>query len=204
MTRGYCTAHQDVVDAPAHKVAEIVNDRLYVTPRPLPLAALAKVHLNLVLGTPFDRGRNGPGGWWIFHEPEFHLGDDVLVPDVTGWSRERMPTLRTTDYVTLAPDWACEVLSAETREIDLDAKRPVYARVGVSHLWLVDPADHPSMRSVSASGSWGLESMMTRRGGGYRFHVPAPYRRLRGVDPKPGDLNRSHAYDRTCLVLGRS
>ena len=101
MTRGRCTAHQDVIDAPAHKVAEIVNDRLYVTPRPLPLVALAKVRLNLVLGTPFGRGRNGPGGWWIFHEPEFHLGDDVLVPDVTGWRRERMPTLRTVEHERL-------------------------------------------------------------------------------------------------------
>ena len=58
----------------------------------------------------------------------------MLVPDITGGRRERMPELPTTDYVTLAPDWACEVLSAETRELDLDAKRPDYAREGVAHL----------------------------------------------------------------------
>ena len=44
-------------------------------------------------------------------------------------------------YVTLAPDWVCEVLSASTRRIDLHGKRPAYAREGVGHLWLVDPAD---------------------------------------------------------------
>ena len=78
-----------------------------------------------MLGLAFDRGRDGPGGWWIFHEPELHFGEDVVVPDVVGWRRERMPELPTTDYVTLAPDWACEMLSAETRPLDLDAKRPV-------------------------------------------------------------------------------
>ena len=62
-----------------------------------------------------------------------------MVPDVVGWRRERMPELPTTDYVTLAPDWACEMLSAETRPLDLDAKRPVFAREGVRHLWLIDP-----------------------------------------------------------------
>ena len=133
--------YQDVIDAPAHRVAEIVAGRLYVSPRPPPLAALAKSHLRFALGPPFDRGRAGPGGWWILHEPELHFGEDVVVPDVTGWRRERMPELPTTDYVTLAPDWACEVLSAETRELDLEAKRPVYAREGVAHLWLVDPTD---------------------------------------------------------------
>ena len=87
------------------------------------------------LGRAFDRGRDGPGGWWIFHEPELHFGEDILVPDVTGWRRERMPKLPDTDYVILAPDWACEVLSPATRKLDLVDKRPVYAREGVPHLW---------------------------------------------------------------------
>ena len=91
--------YQDVIDAPAHRVAEIVAGRLYVSPRPPPLAALAKSHLRFALGPPFDRGRAGPGGWWILHEPELHFGEDVVVPDVTGWRRERMPELPTTDYV---------------------------------------------------------------------------------------------------------
>ena len=69
------------------------------------------------LGRAFDRGRDGPGGWWIFHEPELHFGEDVLVPDVTDWRRGRMPKLPETDYVILAPDWACEVFSPATRRL---------------------------------------------------------------------------------------
>ena len=134
--------YQDVIDAPAHRVAEIVDGRLYVSPRPPPLAALAKAGLNDVLGGPFDRGRHdGPGAWWLLREPELHFGDDVVVPDFTGWRRERMPRIPTSDFVTLAPDWVCETLSPDTRELDLEAKLPVYARESVSHLWLLDPTD---------------------------------------------------------------
>ena len=148
--------YQDVIDAPAHRVAEIVDGALYVSPRPGSLAALAKTHLNVVLGLAFDRGRDGPGGWWIFHEPELHFGEDVVVPDVVGWRRERMPELPTTDYVTLAPDWACEMLSAETRTLDLGAKRPVYAREGVGHLWLIDPRDRTLEAFELRDGEWAL------------------------------------------------
>ena len=148
--------YQDVIDAPAHRVAEIVAGRLYVSPRPAPLAALAKSHLGFALGPPFDRGRAGPGGWWILREPELHFGEDVVVPDVTGWRRERMPELPTTDYVTVAPDWACEVLSAETRALDLEAKRPVYAREGVAHLWLIDPRERTLEAFELRDGEWVL------------------------------------------------
>ena len=149
--------YQDVIDAPAHRVAEIVDGRLYVSPRPPPLAALAKAGLNVVLGRPFDRGRDGgPGGWWLLREPELHFGDDVVVPDFTGWRRERMPMLPTTDYVTLAPDWVCETLSPETRELDLDAKLPVYAREGVGHLWLIEPVDRALEAFELRDGEWVL------------------------------------------------
>ena len=70
-----------------------------------------------------------------------HLGEDILVPDLAGWRRERMAEYPETAYVTLAPDWVCEVLSASTRRLDLQGKRPVYAHEGVGHLWLVDPTD---------------------------------------------------------------
>ena len=128
----------------------------HVSPRPPTFAALAKTRLSAGLGRAFDRGRDGPGGWWIFHEPELHFGEDVLVPDVTGWRRERMPKLPDTDYVILAPDWACEVLSPATRRLDLVDKRPVYAREGVPHLWLVDPTDRTLEAFELRDGEWVL------------------------------------------------
>ena len=148
--------YQDVLDAPAHRVAEIVEGVLHTHPRPAMPHARASSMLGVELGGPFDRGRGGPGGWWIIDEPELHLGEDILVPDLAGWRRERMPDYPETAYVAFAPDWVCEVLSASTRRLDLHGKRPIYAREGVAYLWLVDPADRTLEAFELRDGQWVL------------------------------------------------
>jgi Uma2 family endonuclease len=132
--------YEDVLRAPEHKVAEILDGVLHLSPRPAkPHAAAASV-LGEELGPPFKRGRGGPGGWILLFEPELHLGADILVPDLGGWRRERMPVMTTElPYFTLAPDWICEVLSPRTSKIDRAGKLPIYAREQVRHAWLVDP-----------------------------------------------------------------
>ena len=146
--------YQDVLDAPAHRVAEIVDGTLHVSPRPPSLQALAKTCLAASLGHAFCFGRGGPGGWWIMHEPELHLGEDILVPDVAGWRRERLPNIPETWGGVIAPDWVCETMSDATREFDLNAKRPVYAREGILHLWLVEPTDRALDAFELHEGQW--------------------------------------------------
>ncbi len=132
--------YQDVLDAPAHMVAEIIDGELSLMPRPAKPHAAAATALGEELGPPFKRGRGGPGGWILLFEPEVHLGPDVLVPDLAGWRRERMPVLSNeTPHFTLAPDWACEVLSPSTEASDRARKLRIYAREQVLHVWLVDP-----------------------------------------------------------------
>jgi len=80
-----------------------------------------------------------PGGWWILFEPELHFGEDVLVPDLAGWRRERLPVLPNAAFLTQAPDWVCEIVSPSTGRIDRSRKMRIYAREGAGHLWLVDP-----------------------------------------------------------------
>ena len=148
--------YQDVLDAPPHRVAEIVGGTLHTQPRPAAPHARASSSLGVKIGGPFDYDRGGPGGWWIIFEPELHLDEDILVPDLAGWRRERMPEYPDTAYFTLAPDWVCEVLSASTRKLDLHGKRPVYAREGVGYLWLVDPVDHTLEAFELRAGEGGL------------------------------------------------
>jgi Uma2 family endonuclease len=73
--------------------------------------------------------------------PELHFVRDreVLVPDLAGWHRERMPVLPDGHRFEIVPDWVCEVLSPSTRSKDREIKMPLYARYGVGHAWLVDP-----------------------------------------------------------------
>ena len=147
-------SYRDVLDAPAHMVAEIVEGALHMQPRPAMPHALAGSSLGDELVSPFQKGRGGPGGWWIVDEPELHFGEDVLVPDLAGWRRERMPEYPDTPWCALAPDWVCEILSPSTRKFDLEEKRPVYAREGVGHLWFVDPGARTLEAFALEDGSW--------------------------------------------------
>lgn len=116
-----------------------MDGQLHLHPRPaLPHAAAASA-LSEELGPPFKRGRGGPGGWIIVFEPELHLADDILVPDLAGWRRDRLPVLPADPFMTLAPDWLCEVLSPTSAKTDRAGKLPIYARESVRHVWLLDP-----------------------------------------------------------------
>ena len=131
--------YQDVLNAPPHKVAEVISGTLHTHPKPAARHALASSILGGSLVNPFSRGSGGPGGRWIIDEPELHLGEDIVVPDLAGWRRETMPEYPDAAYFTIAPDWTCEVLSPSTRRLDQSEKRDLYAREGVLHLWFVDP-----------------------------------------------------------------
>lgn len=132
--------------APENVCAEVLDGELSLMPRPSPRHARAAGELHGELRGPFDRGRDGPGGWVILVEPELHLGGrpDIVVPDLAGWRRERFPTDAFSDgaaaHLVVAPDWICEVLSPSTEALDRGRKLRVYRREAVSHVWLLDPA----------------------------------------------------------------
>ena len=143
-------------------VAEIVDGELFASPRPRPRHSVAASVLGAQLNPPFHLGRGGPGGWWILFEPELHFGEDVLVPDIAGWRRERLPAVPDEAHFTLAPDWICEVLSPHNERHDRVRKMPVYAREGVSHAWLVDPIDRTVEVLRLEAGQW--SAVRTYRG----------------------------------------
>jgi Uma2 family endonuclease len=148
--------YQDVLDAPENMVAELIEGALHLHPRPAPPHTLASSYLGDELVSPFGKGRGGPGGWWILDEPELHLGPDVLVPDLAGWRRDRMPALPETAWFDLAPDWICEVLSPGTRRIDITDKRRLYAVAMIGHLWFVDPPARTLEAFALHDGAWTL------------------------------------------------
>jgi Uma2 family endonuclease len=140
----------DVVEgyrnAPETMVAEIIGGELLTMPRPHRQHVHAASALGEELGPPFRRGRGGPGGWVILDEPELRFGalPDIVIPDLAGWRRERVPAdfLAGTEppFITLAPDSVCEVLSPSTERVDRGRKLDLYRREGVAHVWLVSPA----------------------------------------------------------------
>ncbi len=148
--------YEDLLKVPENLVAEIIEGELFTSPRPSSPHALASSLLGGRIVMAFGGGGGGPGGWWILDEPELHLGPDILVPDIAGWRRERMPVFENTPAFRLAPDWVCEVISPHTGRIDRMKKLPIYAREEIPYAWIVEPI----MKTIEvyrlASGRWSL------------------------------------------------
>jgi Uma2 family endonuclease len=147
--------YADVEAAPEHLVAEIIDGELMTHPRPSPRHNAAAAALSARLG-PFQPGSGGPGGWVFFVETEIRFGNDLLVPDIAGWRRERLDGYPDGNFFTIRPDWVCEVLSASTERRDRTAKRRIYAEAGVPHFWLVDPRQQLLEVFGLTGGNWTL------------------------------------------------
>ena len=150
------TLYGAIEHLPEGVVGEIIGGQLHTHPRP------AGAHIGVAAGLfaeiagPFYRGRGGPGGWWILAGPELHFRRDaeVLVPDIAGWHRERLPALPADQRFEVVPDWVCEVLSPSTASTDREIKMPIYARDGVAHAWLVDPKQQRLEAYARAGAEW--------------------------------------------------
>jgi Uma2 family endonuclease len=133
--------YDDIIALPPHVVGQIVGGVLHAHPRPAPRHGRAASRIGARLMSRFEFGEDGPGGSTFQIEPELHLGEDVMVPDVGGWRLETLPELPSTAYFATRPDWVCEVLSPSTARLDPIDKLPRYAAAGVGHCWLVDPIE---------------------------------------------------------------
>ena len=140
-------------------VGEILGGELVVSPRPSGPHGLVASGAGFLLSGPFRYGVGGPGGWWILDEPQVHLAADVVVPDLGGWRRARMPEVPTDHRFRIPPDWVCEVLSPSTRRHDRLYKIDLFDRHRVPHVWLIDPVDRT------------LEVYARLADGGYRIQV---------------------------------
>jgi Uma2 family endonuclease len=144
--------YEDVLNAPEHMVAEIIDGVLYLSPRPAGEHGLATTELTIELGATLRKSRGGPDGWWLVVEPELHLRKDIVVPDLVGWRKSRMPSAPSGPFSTVAPDWLCETLSPSTEKLDRTKKLRVYARERVPHVWLVD-ARRKTLEVLALRGS---------------------------------------------------
>ena len=136
---GRAATFDDLVAVPDILVAEIVDGELWTSPRPAPRHTAAHTAVGARIRVAFGEGPPGQGGWRIYFEPELHLDAHVLVPDVAGWRRARLPRLPDTAYFAVAPDWVCEVVSPSTEILDRTKKLRIYAEHGVGHAWIIDP-----------------------------------------------------------------
>ena len=150
--------YSDLEAVAPHLVAEIIYGKLETHSCSIQHShALTQLIYHLI--GPFERGRDGPGGWNFLPKTELHIGHDVLVPDLAGWRRERLPRLPDAAFMELAPDWVCEIVSPQTARLDRGAKREIYAEIGVAFLWLIDPRERVLEAFQQTKGQWRLEGV---------------------------------------------
>lgn len=129
--------YADVAALPEGWNGQLIDGDLWAFPRPAPVHALAIT--NLVQKLAPERASR-ESGWLIMFEVEIWLARQLLVPDLAGWRRPRVPNLDE-QSLTLTPDWVCEGLSPSTARLDRGRKREIYAEHEVGHLWFADPAN---------------------------------------------------------------
>ena len=140
-------------------VAEIVSGVLHTHPRPALAHGFASSGIAARISPPFGSGDGGPDGWWIILEPELHLGEDIVTPDVAGWRRLAMPEYPRVPIFT-PPDRVSEVLSPSAGRIDCNEKRTDYGREGVSRPWFVDPDARTPEAFELGGGRWTLPATL--------------------------------------------
>lgn len=144
----------DLEALPPGTKGEVIEGRLYTQPRPFADHQAIATTLAADLDIPFRRGRGGPGGWWILVEPGVRLPSaPEFSPDLAGWRRSTMSAVPR-GPITAVPDWICEIHSESTRGYDQVTKRAYYARIGVGHLWYIDPEARSLSVSRLENGHW--------------------------------------------------
>jgi len=145
-------------------VVEQIDGQQILSPRPAAAHAGIATRLGNLLGTPYQLRLGGPGGWFFLDEPELHLGPckDILVPDLAGWRRERYTDeLAQATFLTLVPDWVCEVLSPATERLDRTKKLRIYAleiyRLEDGRYSLLETADDSVPRELEPFGPFRLD-----------------------------------------------
>jgi Uma2 family endonuclease len=152
---GRPATYADLEALPEGVKGEIIDGELFVQPRPRAPHMRAETTIAGDIHGPYDRGRGGPGGWWILVEPGIELPrSPEIAPDVAGWRRERLPQLPQDSSIRVVPDWVCEVLSPTTRAYDMVKKRRFYAEIGVAWLWYVDVEARAVTVSRLVDGAW--------------------------------------------------
>jgi len=150
------TLYEYLDSLPEGVTGELLEGQLHTQPRPSMPHGITSSSLGDELLGPFQKGRDGPGGWWIVDEPEIHfvLNIEVTVPDLAGWRHEHMPVPTTSHRIQVVPDWICEIFSPSTKSKDREVKMPLYARYSVPYAWLIDPIEHVLEAYRLDAGAW--------------------------------------------------
>ena len=135
-----------LLDAEDEPLVELVDGEVVVHAAPGVLHSFGASGLGSDLHQFYQRGRGGPGGWWILFEVDIQLvaAAQCYRPDIAGWRQERVPRIPLQRPLEVVPDFVCEALSPTNAAWDLGPKRAGYHAAKVGWYWILDP-DHKTV-----------------------------------------------------------
>ncbi len=136
------------------KIYQIIDGELYVNPAPAPRHQVvsANLHLSLML----QLVQTGQGK--VLAAPIDVVLDErtVVQPDLLFIRTERLGIVGE-KCIEGPPDLVVEILSPSTRRTDVLIKGPAFARRGIPHYWIVDPAVDRIEFHVLEDGAYRLD-----------------------------------------------
>jgi Uma2 family endonuclease len=182
------TTIEEFLDLPGDDRREFINGKIVAVDCGAAEHGAAVAGTVAALGVPFQRGRNGPGGWRFLASLDVRFGENLLNPDLCGYRAARLPLPPKGRPISLLPDWVCEVLSPGGSAIDRVEKLWIYFRSRVPNLWVVDP--RAGILEVYRLTDIGYAVMLTaQRGQRVRAEpfdaVEIAVDELLGIDPAP-------------------
>lgn len=136
---------------------ELISGEILMAPSALGVHGVLQGNVFATLHERYGRkgGPRGPGGWQILLEVDVRFKPgSILRPDLSGWRRERMPSIPAKVPIDIAPDWVCEIVSPSNANHDRVRKRRIYAEFGVKHYWIVDPHEETLEALELQAGRW--------------------------------------------------
>ena len=133
--------YEDILRLPPNLRGEIIFGELLASPRPSPAHQKAMAKMTSRLDGKLGEASGGRKGEWLFlTEPELHLASHIVVPDIAAWRINRVSSdFYSKAWISVIPDWVCEIQSPSTARIDRVTKRRVYLELKVPYYWLLDP-----------------------------------------------------------------
>jgi Uma2 family endonuclease len=127
-------------DPPDGFQQELVNGVIVTMPPPKARHGACCAKTNRLLGNFVDAHDSGnlfcnDTGWIMERDP-----DTVRGPDISFWSKERLPVLPYS-YIEIPPDLAVEVVSPGDHYSRVQNKVRQYLRCGARLVWVLDPED---------------------------------------------------------------
>ncbi len=145
--------------------AELLAGEIVLSPSPSPAHQAALMLVGAELLGPFQRGRGGPGGWWLIPDVDVSFGaHDVVRPDLSGWRKDRVPNFPGVRPVRVRPDWVCEMLSPGSAALDQGEKKSLYAKSGVPFYWIVDPLNRTIVVLALRDGAFEVVAVVGDQG----------------------------------------